>query len=199
MMQCGPAPIKAIKEGAIYIGYDTGFLFSEVNADQVTWICKETETSRLIQSMGNRYTRKVGLNISTKAIGRGSTRQVLTKDYKYDEDTVEERTAWKNAYSHCSRPDYYTRFLDAKENTEISIELSLLPEIPMNGDDLTFNLTVKTDGEVGKTINVNHVLHSTLYTGRKKNFIATLGFDNLILTENEQVFLFTVPFEGYQG
>ena len=28
--QCGPAPLKAIKNGEIYIGYDTGFIFSEV-------------------------------------------------------------------------------------------------------------------------------------------------------------------------
>jgi transglutaminase 1 len=199
MMQCGPAPIKAIKKGAIYIGYDTGFLFSEVNADQITWICKETENTCTIKSMGNRYTRKVGLNISTKAIGWGSTRQVLTNDYKYAEDTVEERKAWQNAYSNCSRPDYFNEFLDAKDNTEISIDLSLSPEIPMNGDDLTFNLTVKTDGDLGKTINVNSVLHSTLYTGQKKNLIFKHAGNNLLLSKEEQVFSFTVPFEEYQG
>ena len=40
-MQCGPAPLAAIKEGHIYIGYDTGFVFGEVNADRVTWICQK--------------------------------------------------------------------------------------------------------------------------------------------------------------
>ena len=30
LMQCGPAPVQAIKEGSINIGYDTAFVFSEV-------------------------------------------------------------------------------------------------------------------------------------------------------------------------
>ena len=40
-MQCGPAPSAAIKKGHIYIGYDTGFVFAEVNADRVEWIVKQ--------------------------------------------------------------------------------------------------------------------------------------------------------------
>ena len=40
-MQCGPAPLAAIKKGHIYIGYDTGFVFAEVNADRVEWIVKQ--------------------------------------------------------------------------------------------------------------------------------------------------------------
>ena len=40
-MQCGPAPLAAIKRGHIYIGYDTGFVFAEVNADRVEWIVKQ--------------------------------------------------------------------------------------------------------------------------------------------------------------
>ena len=41
LMQCGPAPVKAIKQGHIYIGYDTGFVFGEVNGDEIEWICKK--------------------------------------------------------------------------------------------------------------------------------------------------------------
>ena len=40
-MQCGPAHLAAIKKGHIYIGYDTGFVFAEVNADRVEWIVKQ--------------------------------------------------------------------------------------------------------------------------------------------------------------
>ena len=40
-MQCGPAPLAAIKKGHVYIGYDTGFVFAEVNADRVEWIVKQ--------------------------------------------------------------------------------------------------------------------------------------------------------------
>ena len=34
---CGPAPISAVKKGRIDIQYDTAFVFSEVNADKITW------------------------------------------------------------------------------------------------------------------------------------------------------------------
>ena len=36
--QMGPAPLKAIKNGDLYIQYDVGFVFAEVNADYVKWI-----------------------------------------------------------------------------------------------------------------------------------------------------------------
>ena len=34
---CGPAPISAIRKGRIDMQYDTPFVFSEVNADRITW------------------------------------------------------------------------------------------------------------------------------------------------------------------
>ena len=35
--QCGPAPVIAIKKGRTDVGSDTRFVFSEVNADKVSW------------------------------------------------------------------------------------------------------------------------------------------------------------------
>jgi len=35
VMQCGPAPVKAIKNGEIYIGQDTDFLFAEVCCNEI--------------------------------------------------------------------------------------------------------------------------------------------------------------------
>ena len=34
---CGPSPVDAIKQGDTNVPYDTGFIFSEVNADYVMW------------------------------------------------------------------------------------------------------------------------------------------------------------------
>ena len=48
----GPAPLTAIKEGEVYAGFDTVFVFSEVNADRVTWVVKKDEDDDyIIQSM----------------------------------------------------------------------------------------------------------------------------------------------------
>lgn len=35
---CGPAPVKAIKEGDMQLKYDIPFIFAEVNADVVYWV-----------------------------------------------------------------------------------------------------------------------------------------------------------------
>jgi len=114
MMQCGPAPIKAVKEGDIHVGYDSNFVFGEVNADRISWICSKSENACIIESMGSRIKSGVGINISTKAVG-SRNRNVLTNDYKYSEGSGEERNAWHNAYKHCSRPDYFNKFLDVDE------------------------------------------------------------------------------------
>jgi hypothetical protein len=48
----GPAPLNAVKEGEVYAGFDTGFVFSEVNADTVTWVVKKDEMGEyVLQSM----------------------------------------------------------------------------------------------------------------------------------------------------
>ena len=49
LMQCGPAPLAAIKKGHIYIGYDTGFIFAAVNADRVEWIVEQEGNHTIIK------------------------------------------------------------------------------------------------------------------------------------------------------
>ena len=54
MMRCGPAPLRAIKEGHVYLGYDTKFIFAEVNGDRVTW---------LVDGAGDRVPTRVDLKV----------------------------------------------------------------------------------------------------------------------------------------
>ena len=77
-MQCGPAPVKAIKEGNIYLNYDCKFIFGEVNGDELHWTVD-----------GDTYTLKkviedsdVGSKTSTKAVG-SNRRNDIQYDYKY--------------------------------------------------------------------------------------------------------------------
>ena len=51
IFQMGPAPLTAIKDGEVYAGFDTGFVFSEVNADRVTWVVeKDSGGDYVVQS-----------------------------------------------------------------------------------------------------------------------------------------------------
>ena len=116
-MQCGPAPLAAIKGGHTYIGYDTGFVFSEVNADRVTWICRRAGRNFYIKSMGKRETRSYH-NISTQSVGNYE-RHVLDGDYKHPEQSEAEREAWQTAFNFSDRPDYLAEFLDVEEEGKI--------------------------------------------------------------------------------
>ena len=78
--QCGPASVKAIKNGEVYLPHDTKFVFAEVNGDRVRWDVKADGSME--PTIVN--ARSVGKAISTKAVG-ADTREDLTLEYKYPE------------------------------------------------------------------------------------------------------------------
>ncbi|XP_067324417.1 LOW QUALITY PROTEIN: protein-glutamine gamma-glutamyltransferase E-like [Anolis sagrei] len=91
--QCGPASQVAIKEGDVDLGYDGPFIFSEVNADEVSWtLDKANQTVKKAAS----DIKTVGKFISTKAVG-SFARHDVTDDYKYPEGTNEERETFHKA------------------------------------------------------------------------------------------------------
>ena len=83
MYRCGPASVKAIKEGNVYLGYDARFVFAEVNGDKVYWLAKASGGFRPV----NHFPEDVGKKISTKAVGSPS-RHDVTLDYKYAEGNI---------------------------------------------------------------------------------------------------------------
>ncbi|KAK7114384.1 annulin-like isoform X2 [Littorina saxatilis] len=108
MFQCGPCPVAAVKRGEINVGYDTAFVFSEVNAEVVNWVCDPDEEIKTHSSIKRDY---VGNQLSTKTPdGKAhlkklsyfhqddpSLRLDLTDTYKFDEGTPEEREAVRRA------------------------------------------------------------------------------------------------------
>ena len=51
-MRCGPAPVKAVQNGDVFLGYDTKFIFAEVNGDRLTWIVTDED---LVPTNVDRY------------------------------------------------------------------------------------------------------------------------------------------------
>lgn len=79
MFTCGPCPVRAIRNGDLYLGYDTKFLFAEVNGDRVFWT---------VDSEGNmtpvfKDCDAVGKFMSTKAVNTIS-RDDVTSKYKHE-------------------------------------------------------------------------------------------------------------------
>ncbi len=83
MFRCGPASVKSIKEGNVFLGYDAKFIFAEVNGDRFDWLVEDrVDNARLISRAPG--TSSVGWFISTKAVG-SSARMDITGEYKYPE------------------------------------------------------------------------------------------------------------------
>lgn len=81
--QCGPCPVKAVREGDVYLPYDAKFVYAEVNADRVYWVVKKVNGKDKYFKVGTE-TQAIGKNISTKAVGQ-NRRVDITKEYKYPE------------------------------------------------------------------------------------------------------------------
>ncbi|XP_030844293.1 protein-glutamine gamma-glutamyltransferase E isoform X2 [Strongylocentrotus purpuratus] len=96
--QCGPAPVKAVKRGIVNQGYDTGFVFAEVNADDVTWLVAPYPNHRdgLKYTLSKLDKDKAGHVISTKKVG-SDDRNDITLEYKFKNDSPEERAAVEEA------------------------------------------------------------------------------------------------------
>lgn len=81
--QCGPCPVKAVKEGDVYLPYDSKFVYAEVNADRVYWLVKKVNGKDKYFKIATE-TQDIGKNISTKAVGQ-NRREDITREYKYPE------------------------------------------------------------------------------------------------------------------
>lgn len=83
MFCCGPAPVRAVKEGQLTLQYDVPYVYAEVNADVVEYI--KLRDGRVVKMSGS--TTEVGKSISTKAVGRDE-REDITYSYKYPEGKI---------------------------------------------------------------------------------------------------------------
>ena len=79
IMQCGPAPLTAVKEGDVHLGYDTGFIFAEVQGSKANWRFDDTDGSVTSLSV-DRFA--VGKVITTNPM-TGNRACIITDGYKY--------------------------------------------------------------------------------------------------------------------
>lgn len=97
--QCGPAPIAAVKRGEVALGYDVGFVFSEVNADVCHFVEDSTSSWGFSKTKTNTY--HVGQLVVTKGIGHDSWNsdkaENITNLYKHEEGSAAERLSVYNA------------------------------------------------------------------------------------------------------
>ncbi|XP_066243934.1 protein-glutamine gamma-glutamyltransferase 2-like [Saccopteryx leptura] len=123
---CGPVPVRAIKEGDLNTKYDAPFVFAEVNADVVDWI--RQEDGSMHKSIN--HSLIVGLNISTKSVGRDE-REDITHTYKYPEGSPQERAAFQRA-NHLNKLTQKEQ--TQKEQTGVAMRIRVAQNVKMGSD-----------------------------------------------------------------
>ncbi|KAG9345116.1 hypothetical protein JZ751_009659 [Albula glossodonta] len=179
MYQCGPCPLKAIKNGEVHLPHDTSFLFSEVNANRVVWRVDNPDSDRQAVTKVREQRHTVGQNISTKAVGQDA-REDITLQYKYPEAQIvfprvaevqcvfrwhagspeEKRVAEKAfAIQSAAGPSQETRQLDVNLQCFGPTRLGSPVSVPicltnLASHPLTLNVTVaaQLQSYIGKTV-----------------------------------------------
>ncbi|XP_069507356.1 protein-glutamine gamma-glutamyltransferase 6-like [Ambystoma mexicanum] len=175
MYRCGPASIKAIKEGDVDKDYDTRFMFASVNADVAMWIAFSDGTRKKV----NNNTRRVGKCIVTKAIN-GTAADDITDTYKYREGSMKEREVFKKATSKLFeggpmaeriRTLAMTRAAEQpSRDPQLTAEFQLLG-FPKHGEDIKLTLSLSNHTTEDMLVKVHISSSSILYTRSEKHVI----------------------------
>ena len=186
--QMGPAPLNAVKEGEVYAGFDTGFVFSEVNADCVTWVVKKDESDEyVLQRTKKQLTDRVGSYISTKRVGSWE-REDVTHLYKYKEGTKEERKAFETAFSFGEGARNWAGHLNVEEEgNDLALELSTKEEDLRVGKSVSCVINVKNKSKEHLTVNLTGVISSITYTGAVRSLVKKQKFENVDISGGKTV------------
>ncbi|XP_065609806.1 protein-glutamine gamma-glutamyltransferase 4 [Cyrtonyx montezumae] len=160
IFQCGPCPLKAVKDGDVYLPYDSKFVYAEVNADKVYWRVK-------VENGKNEYTKlgvesqSIGASISTKAVGQ-NRREDITWEYKFPEGSSEERASMKRAISYLQPSGMTPRahFAAVPMGESVSKDIVQTEVIPKSGVQL--EITKEKPLYPGDPIEVAIIVKSTV-------------------------------------
>ncbi|XP_012865681.1 PREDICTED: protein-glutamine gamma-glutamyltransferase 5 isoform X2 [Dipodomys ordii] len=179
---CGPASVRAIKEGEVNLNYDTRFAFSMVNADCMSWLVQGGKEQKLHQD-----TTTVGNFISTKSI-QSDQRDDITENYKYEEGSPQERQVYYKALQKLkdgrsqgsdSASSVPSRRMPPSQDTprsldtpalqpssviQVSLKFKLL-DPPNMGQDINFALLALNMSPQFKDLKVNLSAQSLLHDG----------------------------------
>uniref|UniRef100_A0A6J0UWU8 Protein-glutamine gamma-glutamyltransferase E-like n=1 Tax=Pogona vitticeps TaxID=103695 RepID=A0A6J0UWU8_9SAUR len=178
IFQCGPASLIAIKEGDVDQDYDCPFVFSEVNADRVTWTydTRSGEKKKIYAE-----TRTIGQFTSTKAVG-SFARQDVTGNYKYPEGSAKEREVFKKARGklNLNTLDATSTQLAAAKKPDVAGKFKLQSP-PQVGKDVDLVLLLTNVATAERNLSTNMTAWTIIYTGKpvhevwKSSMKVTLG------------------------
>ncbi|XP_078506611.1 protein-glutamine gamma-glutamyltransferase E-like [Lissotriton helveticus] len=204
--RCGPTSVKAIKEGDVDLDYDAPFVFAEVNADRVSWICEGQKKKEKLRCDSS----GVGKNISTKAVGQ-NLRKDITNSYKYEEGSKKEREVFTKAYNKLfgTAPPPSSREKAAADacadadatasaKLDVSGKFKIIQSIHF-GEDVNLILILKNSStEHAKKVVVNICASSMLYNGTMTTEVSGENTSVKFGPAEEKEIPFTVTYCQYE-
>ncbi|XP_042521836.1 protein-glutamine gamma-glutamyltransferase 4 [Dipodomys spectabilis] len=186
IFRCGPSPLPAIRNGDIFLGYDTKFIFTEVNGDKLIWLLKKVGGED-VYSLIAVETDSIGKNISTKAVGQ-DRRHDITYQYKYPEGSAEEREAMNHAYSLLQVPrppqDLHKRSL---------LGLSIMEETVELGRPVVMTVLLRRTTEETRRVSFSASINLQTYTGKNVAQLAVVNKEEVVEGEEAQVVFIVSP------
>ena len=130
----GPAPVKAVKAGQVYVLYDTGVVFAQVNADRASWERNRKGDYTLLKVKNSPI---IGRSILTS---RRNSKEAedITSNYKAMECSEEEKRRTRQAVHFGTEPNIYN---ENQKKDSVKIESDLPGHIAV-GRDLKFQISV---------------------------------------------------------
>ncbi|XP_066288397.1 protein-glutamine gamma-glutamyltransferase K-like [Branchiostoma lanceolatum] len=172
--QCGPCPVSAVKNGQVYLPFDTRFVFAAVNADIMTFQVYEDPAGDYAPELVKLTVDKgaVGHSISTKKAGCNE-REDITKNYKHPEGSDQERVAVREAARYGSYPDAYD---DVIKKKDVEFYVNSHAKIKM-GEDVLITLYMKNNSKESRKVTAHLTANASYYTGTPAGKIGELEKD----------------------
>ncbi|CAG4986820.1 unnamed protein product [Colias eurytheme] len=170
--QCGPAPLEAIKQGVIGLGYDVEFMLASVNADLMRWRRDPEEETGFSMVDTNNY--HIGRMVLTKKpfvfdpLG-DADRADVTALYKHREGTASERLALWNGVRYSERAKRYYAVASSLTN-DVTFKLRDIDTVPI-GKDFRVTVDIENTSDQGRNIKAALSATSVFYNGVKADLL----------------------------
>ncbi|XP_068854558.1 protein-glutamine gamma-glutamyltransferase K [Aphelocoma coerulescens] len=184
---CGPCSVTAVKNGHVFLKYDTPFVFAEVNSDKVYWQRQAHGGFAVVHVEEG----AIGRSISTLAAGAAG-RADITHLYKHPEGSEEERRAVSTATAHGSRP----RNRAAASAGELTLTVAAGPAVA--GAELELRALVRNQGPEPRTLRLRLSLCAVRYTGVAGAAFRQEQHRRTVPPGQEETVTMTVTYTEYQ-
>ncbi|KAM6226160.1 LOW QUALITY PROTEIN: protein-glutamine gamma-glutamyltransferase K [Porphyrio hochstetteri] len=184
---CGPCSVTAVKNGEVFLKYDTPFVFAEVNSDKVYWQRQPNGGFAVVHVEEG----AIGRRISTLGAGSGA-RLDITHQYKHPEGSEEERRAVSTATSHGSRP----RNRGATPSSG-DVTMTLGAGQGVLGAELDFRVVLRNEGAEPRSVRLRLSLCAIRYTGVAGAAFRQEQHSRTLPPGQEEVVGLSVPYTEY--